>query len=283
MGQVASFTGAWIETGSGSAARAASNCRLLHGGVDRNSQGVSQSHARKRRLLHGGVDRNHPARAEEAPRAQSPPSRGRGSKPEPGAGEAGSGESPPSRGRGSKQVTTSCGLPSSLSPPSRGRGSKLAHEVLRQRVRRRLLHGGVDRNLLRQHGTDALAVASFTGAWIETVLTAGVDAQGESPPSRGRGSKPRCAWRSARPWRRLLHGGVDRNPASTAARSGRAGRLLHGGVDRNRHHQMDGDGPRRRLLHGGVDRNLLVHDSFWTQAVASFTGAWIETTRTTPR
>ena len=60
-------------------------------------------------------------------------------------------------------------------------------------------------------------------------------------------------------------------------RVGASGRLLHGGVDRNRACSTKGAAARSRLLHGGVDRNRSAQLSTVGSLVASFTGAWIET------
>jgi CRISPR associated protein Cas1 len=75
------------------------------------------------------------------------------------------------------------------SPPSRGRGSKLAVHGAFGRERRRLLHGGVDRNVHARPPRDRAEVASFTGAWIETPSRSFLKSRSASPPSRGRGSK----------------------------------------------------------------------------------------------
>ena len=100
-------------------------------------------------------------------------------------------------------------------------GSRLLHggvdrnndlAMCRIDLSRRLLHGGVDRNIYQIWLNNALQlvasftgawieticgrlacmasiVASFTGAWIETYRGAGIGRQQTSPPSRGRGSK----------------------------------------------------------------------------------------------
>ena len=52
-------------------------------------------------------------------------------------------------------------------------------------------------------------VAPFTGAWIETVAGAMMHGEKKSPPSRGRGLKPRRARRRPAGPCRPLHGGVE--------------------------------------------------------------------------
>ncbi len=164
-----------------------------------------------------------------------------------------------------------------MSPPSRRRGSK--HRKLEQDAdhRCRLHHGGVDRNwsivsvtkkgnvasiteawietTVSEVSTSEAIVASITEAWIETRSNRAMLGSMSSPPSRRRGSK-------------LQRGG---NPAG----SGR--RLHHGGVDRNTATSVPVGMCRSRLHHGGVDRNRPPTVENVAEVVASITEAWIET------
>src|SRR5260370_41890316 len=80
------------------------------------------------------------------------------------------------------------------------------------RTRGRLLHGGVDRNAKDQlRGVIERIVASFAGAWIETLEEGGVGEESES---------------------RFLPGGWEKNPEWRMEEVRRARRLPHGGVDR---------------------------------------------------
>src|SRR5258708_21338191 len=100
------------------------------------------------RLLHGGVDRNKLFGDSVMMAHESPPSRGRGSKLIILQQIHIEQQSPPSRGRGSKLEDMGHHDPAGLSPPSRGRGSKPRSLAV----------------WLRDN-----PVASFTGAWIETL------------------------------------------------------------------------------------------------------------------
>ena len=98
-------------------------------------------------------------------------------------------------------------------------------------------------------------VAPCTGAWIETVTSRASRLNRESPPARGRGSKPDSGY--------VVDGGIASPPARgrgsklEAARTSISvvGRPLHGGVDRNRSIRRRIRHHGRRPLHGGVDRN----------------------------
>ena len=193
-------------------------------------------------------------------RLESPPSRGRGSKLGAAGGRGALRGSPPSRGRGSKHFAGRVHPLPAASPPSRGRGSKHDHGLPGAGRGRRLLHGGVDRNLLASLPATATGVASFTGAWIETRCTRTATRGARSPPSRGRGSKPSGGSHAASASRRLLHGGVDRNRRLRLTRHGAGRRLLHGGVDRNDVTTLPRPGEASRLLHGGVDRNIMANN-----------------------
>ena len=115
----------------------------------------------------------------------------------------------------------------------------------------RPLRGGVDRNTTAVP-VIADVVALFTGAWIETLRSSRHEPHGESPSSRGRGSKRAASLRRPRVEGRPLHGGVDRNIGDGVERPV-GGRPLHGGVDRNSEPRASGG-----------------------SSVALFTGAWIE-------
>jgi hypothetical protein len=78
----------------------------------------------------------------------------------------------------------------------------------------RLLHGGVDRNVLENYFPTATGGRLLHGAskHVNTLIS---QSGPKSPPSRGRGSKPLRFWRDAKTAGRLLHGGVDRNTATS--------------------------------------------------------------------
>ena len=98
-------------------------------------------------------------------------------------------------------------------------------------------------------------VAPRTGAWIETNYGSTNTGVTQSPPARGRGSKPMPRGTMTLPGRRPPHGGVDRNWCGFIRSSTFWGRPPHGGVDRN--NQME------------CKMSAIV--------VAPRTGAWIET------
>ncbi len=101
-----------------------------------------------------------------------------------------------------------------------------------------------------------MAVAPFTGAWIET---------------------PRRLTSRRRPARRSLHGSVDRNSPTSNRIARPCRRSLHGSVDRNRRSHGSRSARRCRSLHGSVDRNWTSVNGYRADVVAPFTGAWIET------
>ena len=129
-----------------------------------------------------------PVLAELVSEHMSPPSRGRGLKPSIWLFGAGVWWSPPSRGRGLKQFSPVRTSTTRKSPPSRGRGLK--------------------QPMLGE--TTHLAVAPFTGAWIETPLGAVCYQFLKVAPFTG-------AW--------IETVGVTRSPSELTSRP------LHGGVD----------------------------------------------------
>ena len=150
---------------------------------------------------------------------------------------------------------------------------------MRLSVSRRLLHGGVDRNWpLSALGFLPVGRLLHGGVDRNLLFSSAVIGPCWSPPSRGRGSKPKRLARRSHGQGRLLHGGVDRNLSVDLGPLPEHRRLLHGGVDRNSptawaivhawtsppsrgrgsKHEVGTAEPvllEGRLLHGGVDRN----------------------------
>ena len=173
------------------------------------------------RPLRGGVDRNGPDGSTRRPASMaSPPSRGRGSKLRRAVMDAAGDLSPPSRGRGSK-LGLAMALPHRvIVAPFAGAWIETIdrHGDWTNRAGRPL-RGGVDRNRLHLHllghglgrplrgGVDRNTIVMMRLMFARRrPLRGGVDRNKsyetsyawatESPPSRGRGSKP---VRSARP------------------------------------------------------------------------------------
>ena len=148
---------------------------------------------------------------------------------------------------------------------------------------RRPPRGGVDRNTCTSVIVIVIGpVAPLAGAWIETHRQGSSSSLGsKSPPSRGRGSKPRRRVQDGCDGRRPPRGGVDRNEARlnpawakrpSPPSRGRGSKHLHVG-DRDRHRTC-------RPPRGGVDRNASAGQfKFAGIEVAPLAGAWIETAR----
>ena len=165
--------------------------------------------------------------------------------------------SPPSRGRGLKLYLKADTLAVALSPPSRGRGLKLK-PLTRD-------HFGVKSPPSRGRGLklrEILAsaggafVASFAGAWIETKRMGKNRLMScLSPPSRGRGLKPPACVYLVRGWQ---------SPPSR-------GRGL-----KHRKYWW-----RKCAIESPPSRGRGLKPYAWfrplTHRVASFAGAWIET------
>ncbi len=190
---VASLAGAWIETRAQVPRSSSTPCRLPRGGVDRNI--LSQAS--------GGAPRG------------SPPSRGRGSKRRDAgprarrcavASLAGAWietpasvptrrprkPSPPSRGRGSKLLAGLVDRLGGLVASLAGARIETARGRLRaRRCRCRLPRGGVDRNsasvIVKRPDDRRLPRGGVDRNNRSMSMT---DNEMESPPSRGRGSKP---------------------------------------------------------------------------------------------
>ena len=173
--------------------------------------------ARGCRPLHGGADRNLAGRCSHRPPGQSPPPRGRGSKladaehhetvtggrPLHGGADrnlslptiSGTGEVvAPSTGARIETTSTRARAAAGLSPPPRGRGSKRRDQSDRSRwSRRRPLHGGADRNHVRDHLKSIIRSPPPRGRGSKPAVPAGRPPAAGSPPPRGRGSKQRRA------------------------------------------------------------------------------------------
>ena len=168
FGEVAPFAGAWIETPS------ASSCRLRR---------------RDRRFARRGA--SYMMSYQQIRLLASPPSRGRGSKHVVDALERAGGVSPLSRGVDRSSTKMRVRLPSSKSPPSQGRGSK------RRAGRHSLiLHGSPLRGAWIEAPTSGArncwpVAPSAGGVQSKQPMLRKQDRDAKSPPSRGRGSKPK--------------------------------------------------------------------------------------------
>ena len=253
---VASFTGAWIETRNTSPWRLTGSSPPSRG---RGSKLVHKSHTPTVKT--------------------SPPSRGRGSKPGLGWPSTPDSPSPPSRGRGSKLRHRRSVRKLRGSPPSRGRGSKHRQVELCWRAGRRLLHGGVDRNMLCRpvlwpgpcrllHGGVDRNYSCTSGCAPSQgrLLHGGVDRNtsneppsrppGRSPPSRGRGSKPESRARVPPhiPVASFPGAWIETEAGRARVQRGRVASFTGAWIETTPYPSLPFSTPSR-LLHGGVDRN----------------------------
>ena len=189
---VAPFAGAWIETSNPMPVTFGEQGRPLRGGVDRNVQAGETMEQPTMSPPSRGRGSKRRGRRRAVDRTSSPPSRGRGSKLDALKELRAVDESPPSRGRGSKQITIVLRPPRAVAPFAGAWIETARRADPRHKVPRRPLRGGVDRNFGIGASRRRITVAPFAGAWIETRNTpSSPNTASRSPPSRGRGSKPR--------------------------------------------------------------------------------------------